>query len=351
MSRFKYYLLLILIQFEFFTAFSQDEKLFSFEKLKPIVQVFGTASYDFENERYSYGFGRAHLGFQYQFNEDWSAKIIIDRGRPTKIADITVEDYYGNILNIQDASNEGSYYTMFLKFASLKWQINKHWSIEGGSVLQNHYITQERFWGLRYVAQTFQDLYWKIPSADLGFITRFKANDVFGFDLAVTNGEGPRVNQDKEGKVKLAVGIDVNPSKKIQTRAYGHIRNSDMTDAGTEQMASVFCGVRPSEKFRIGGEFNYMKNLNYTKEIDSYGISLFSVYRIREKTEVFARYDRLMYKFPSQINFNGNDGNTFIGGVSYSPLKGINLSVNYQAWFTDDADNQNALQLSMEYKF
>ena len=226
MSRFKYYLFLIVIQLVFYTAFSQDKKLF-FDKLKPIVQVFGTASYDFENTRYSYGFGRAHLGFQYQFNEDWSAKIIIDRGRPTTIADILIEDYYGNVLNIQDASNEGSYYTMFLKFASLQWTMNEHWTLEAGALLQNHYITQERFWGLRYVAQTFQDLYWKIPSSDLGFMARYKSNKVFGFDVALTNGEGPRVNQDTEGKVKMAAGIDVNPAENIQTRIYGHFRNSE----------------------------------------------------------------------------------------------------------------------------
>ncbi len=43
---------------------------------KPIVQVFGTAAYDFENNTYGYSLGRAHLGFQYQFDKKWSAKII-----------------------------------------------------------------------------------------------------------------------------------------------------------------------------------------------------------------------------------------------------------------------------------
>lgn len=54
---------------------------FEFNKLKPIVQVFATSSYNFDENRYEYGFGRAHLGFQYQFDDKWSSKIIIDRGK------------------------------------------------------------------------------------------------------------------------------------------------------------------------------------------------------------------------------------------------------------------------------
>ena len=41
-------------------------------------------------------------------------------------------------------------------------------------VLQNHYITQEKFWGYRYVAPTFQDKYYGIPSSDLGIIATLK---------------------------------------------------------------------------------------------------------------------------------------------------------------------------------
>ncbi len=35
----------------------------------PIIQVFGAAAYDVENKHYGYSFGRAHLGFQYQFDD------------------------------------------------------------------------------------------------------------------------------------------------------------------------------------------------------------------------------------------------------------------------------------------
>jgi len=248
-------------------------------------------------------------------------------------------------------TKEGAYYTMFLKFASLQWKVNDKLSLEGGAILQNHYITQERFWGLRYVAQTFQDLYWHIPSSDLGFIAYYKLNKTFSFDAAITNGEGPRVKQDAFGKIKMAGGLNINPTEKIQTRIFYHNRQSGIDSTATEQMLSFFIGVKPSAKFRLGAEFNYMKNLDNNKDLNSLGYSVYSTFKIHE-TEVFVRFDRLLYEESAINNLAvlGN-GNTLMGGVSYSPVKGVQLSLNYQAWLPDDdAKPQNRVLFSMEYK-
>jgi len=326
---------------------------FDSHKLKPIVQVFGTAAYNFNGNRYEYSFGRAHLGFQYQFNAKWSSKIILDRGRPSTVGLFVVSDSLGNQLNVQNTSSEGAYYTMWLKFASLQWKINDNLTIEGGAILQNHYITQERFWGLRYIAQTFQDLYWKTPSSDLGFIATYKLNQVITIDAAITNGEGPRYKQDAFGKVKIAGGLDINPSEKIHTRIFYHNRQSGIDNTATEQMISLFVGVQQSEKIRIGGEFNYMENLDNISKLNSYGFSLYSTYKMTNKTELFARYDRLFYEVSDNPDANiKNDGNSIMTGISHSPIKGINISLNYQGWFPDETTNQNenSILISMEYK-
>ncbi len=315
--------------------------------IKPIVQVFGTASYDIENNIYGYSFARAHLGFEYQFNEKWKSKIIVDRGRATSVGEIIVTDLNGNSMVAQNSSTEGAYYTMFLKFASLQWKVNDRFSLGGGAILQNHYITQERFWGLRYVAQTFQDLYWHIPSSDLGFIANYKLNKVLSFDVAITNGEGPRKIQDVFGKVKFAGGMDINLSDKIQTRIYYHNRQSIMDNEKNEQLVSVFAGLTLSTKLKIGGEFNYIENLYYLEQLNSYGFSIFSTYKLVDKTELFARYDRLC-----NDNFTDNR-NSLIGGISYSPVDGISISLNYQGCLQDEIlnTNENNFLLSMEYKF
>jgi len=86
---FKKIIIIGLIALIHVVTFAQ-EKQDLIKNLTPIVQVFGTASYNLENNYYGFSFGRAHLGFQYQFNEKWSSKIIIDRGRATSVGEITV---------------------------------------------------------------------------------------------------------------------------------------------------------------------------------------------------------------------------------------------------------------------
>lgn len=122
----------------------------------------------------------------------------------------------------------------------------------------------------------------------------------------------------------------------------------------TEQMVSLFAGYKPTNKFRIGGEFNYMDHLNNANGVKSYGFSVYSVCQMMKKTDLFIRYDRLLYDLNHDENITNikGDGNTILLGIAYSPLKGINLSLNYQGWNPDDkTDNINNVLLSMEYKF
>ena len=322
--------------------------------LRPIVQVFGTGAYDTENQHYSYSFGRAHLGFQYDFNDRWSGKLIIDRGRPTTVGEITVTDGEGNSLDVENDSKEGSYYTMWLKFASLSWQVSDRLLLEGGALLQNHYITQERFWGLRYVAQTFQDMYWHIPSSDLGFMANYKISDVLNIDAALTNGEGPRRDQDSEGAVKSAIGLDIVPSESFQTRLYYHNLQAKESGNENEQLFSAFAGFRPSKKLKIGAEYNHMSHLRTQNNLDSYGFSVYSVFKLNETTDIFGRFDHLAYDHPANTDsFNGEDRNAIIGGISHMPVNKVRLSLNYQGHFYDEStlDNENIIMLSMAYKF
>jgi rhodanese-related sulfurtransferase len=325
---------------------------FSTENLKPIIQIFGNASYDIDKKNYAYAFSRAHFGFSYTYNDRWSTKIILDRGRPTSINDISITDTAGNSLSVESQIQDGAYYTMFLKFASVKWYANKRLSIEAGAILQKHYITQERFWGLRYVAQTFQDLYWKIPSSDLGFIAHYKINSFLAIDAAITNGEGPRIKQDAFGKVKFSSGLNFTPTKNIQSRIYYHNKQSGLDSSATEQMFSVFTGIKIKEKLRIGGEFNYMQALYNQINANSFGFSIFSAYKLKHNTELFLRYDRLINEAQQQENYLSEENNTLIGGISFSPIEKIYFSLNYQGQFmNNDNKKKNMLLFSMEFAF
>ena len=346
-----------------YPASSQDStNVFGFDhsSVKPVIQVFGNFEYNPTRDvskDYSFWFGRAHLGLQYQFNKSWSAKIIIDRGKPTTVGQISVTDSAGNAFLVNNTSKEGAMNTMFLKFASLQWKVNDHLTLEGGAILQNHYITQEKFWGYRYLAETFQDRYYRIPSSDLGFITYVKPCEKFGFDVAVTNGEGFRFDQDAYGDVKIASGIDFLPVRNLQTRFYYDYTtpSKNPSKPSVQQLYSFFAGYKSGERFRAGGEFNYRKNHLQMTHHDLFGYSVFASCKTGKRMELFARFDHLQANVMEGDVHNWNYQNTgkaYITGIHYLAAEGVNVSLNYQGWQPDDAaiHFQHHVLLSFEYK-
>lgn len=328
-------------------------------KGKVIVQVFGNFDYNAtSNAQKSYGFwfGRAHLGYEYQFDHQFTGKVIIDAGRPTTVGQIQVTDPDGNDLEVTNPSKEGSHYTMTLKFASLEWRPNGNVTIQVGGVLQNHYITQEKFWGYRYIAPTFQDRYYGIPSGDLGAIGYFRVSPKLRVDIALTNGEGFRFDQDAYGDVKLAGGVDYIPVKGLETRFFYDITRSDNpVKPANQQLYSLFAGYKHGSLFRIGGEYNYRKNHLGLASHDIFGLSVYGATRISKRVELFARYDKLSsntLKGEQKEWYYNHTGNAYMSGFHYVPVKGINVSLNYQGWqpASSKSEFQHHIILAFEYK-
>lgn len=324
-----------------------------------IIHVFGNFDYNATRDAQQQGkfsIGRAHLGYAYKFNDKFSGKIVLDAGRPTTCETIEVYDSQGNKLDVVDNIKNGSHYTMTLKFASLEWQPNDNVIIQVGGILQNHYITQEKFWGYRYIAPTFQDKYYGIPSGDLGIISYFQINPKLSFDFAITNGEGFRSDQDAYGDFKMAIGLDYFPIEGLQTRFFYDYTKSEKPDNNTQQqLLSLFVGYKQENKFRVGVEYNYRKNHHLINNHDLFGYSIFGSYAVLKQLELFARFDQLRSnKSKGEShgwNYN-NTGQAYISGVSYSPVKGINFSLNYQGWQPENnnLNFQHHILLSFEYK-
>ena len=291
---------------------------------------------------------------QYQFAKNWSAKVIIDRGKPTTIVLISVTDSVGNAFLVNNTSKEGAMNTMFLKFASLQWKVNDHLSLEGGAILQNHYITQEKFWGYRFVAETFQDRYYGIPSSDLGLIAYYKINKKFGIDAAFTNGEGPRIDQNIKGNIKTAAGIDIAPNDHFISRIYYHHNASGVQGRNAaEQLYSVFAGYRQKDFFRLEGELTKIDSYKNYTSLYSWGYSLYGNFAVKNSSSIFLRFDRLIFKKTDNLNIDVPfNGNAFIGGIVFSPVQGISLSLNYQGFHFDTPSKhmQHRLLASFEYK-
>jgi hypothetical protein len=315
MRRYKLLVLLVFLGAGSFLQAQDSTKLkgFDYTKLKPIVHFFGNAEFNPSadvSKDYSFWIGRTLFGFQYQYDKHWSGKVLIDRTKLT-----------------------GSINTMYVKTANLRWTPNDRFAMEGGVVSQNNYVPFETYWGYRFVAETFQDRYFAIPSTDIGLIAYYQISKKLALDVAVTNGEGPRIDQDSLGRIKLAGGINFYPVRQIQARAFYHLKS--MGTPGhpqVEQLFNAFLIYRPGNKIRFGAEFIYVKNYSGVEGTDTYGGTLFGCITLYKTLNYVLRYDRLI--------INHNQGtivapsffsqNALISGVSVSPVRGITLCVNYQ---------------------
>jgi len=338
-------------------SFAQTDTTFK-PSGKVLVQVINRTLYETDGTTGKYGMyiNRAHFGYRYQFAPKWSGTVIVDLGRPTVFGNLIVKDTAGNSLPDSYSYKEGSYYTMTLKFSYLEFNPTPKIKLQAGGILQNHYITQEKFWGYRYILETFPDRYFGIPSSDLGFIGYFSPLKWLSFDAALTNGEGFRLNQDTHGNVKYAAGVDLKPLKGWITRFYyDNSASGDPLKPATQQLLSVFSGYRLPKLFRIGAEYNYHVNHGNLQNKDLYGISVYGTYEMTERFEIFARFDKLQSNTISGAENAWNyatNGQAYITGVHFVPVKNIALSLSYQGWQPANKAlaYKNTFALSFEFK-
>jgi hypothetical protein len=301
-------------------------------KLKPLVHVFGNAEYNPSKEvtkDYSFWLGRMLVGFQGEFNSKWSTKVQIDRFRL-----------------------ENSVNTMYVKMANIRWAPNDRIAIEGGVIAQNNFIPFETFYGYRFVAETFQDRYYGVPSTDVGVAGYFKPWKKLSVDVALTNGEGPRIEQDNLGEIKMAGGVTYNPIEQIQARAFYSFKPAAKTGVSPEHLFNGYFGFRAGDFLRAGTEFTWVDGFQHLP-VTTWGTSTFAWITLYKNLKFLVRYDDVLYKQPEGASFVlPNSGNALITGFSLSPLKGITLCLNYQGFFTDFnlKPDSHRLLFSFEYR-
>ena len=301
-------------------------------KFTPVVHVFANAEFNSTNgvsKDYSFWIGRMMAGGSYAFDKHWSAKVLIDRTRL-----------------------EGSINTMYLKLAHLRWAPTERIAIEAGTVFINSFIPWEIFYGYRFVAETFQDRYYGIPSSDIGVIGYFNLSDAFSLDLALTNGDGPRLDQDIFGKLKFAGGLTYSPNSRFQARVYSHIKESGAEGALAEQLITGYAGYSAGEKMRFGVEYSYMNQYQNIPGYVTYGSSAFVIIKLVKSLKFLARFDDLFYRVPEGMpDLNPVSGNAYISGISFSPIKNITLCLNYQGFISDWNVNPDSHRFLFSFEY
>lgn len=275
---------------------------------KPIITIFDQIGVSFDNSgelsKVGFNLERAYLGYQYQFNENWSTKVVYDMGKG------------------DDASMQRMGY---VKNAQVDYK-NGGFKMSAGLTSTRQFKVQEDFWGHRYVYKSYLDECKWASSADMGFTAEQKVCKGLSVDISMMNGEGyKKLQADKH--MQYSLGITAEPMEGLLLRGYADLKTAD---AGNPQSnMGLFVGYKLS-KFRIGAEYNMQLNNGNVDGHSLTGLSLYAVAQLKEQSELFARCDygtsnttvtadAWNYKY---------DGTTLLLGYQYKANKMLSISPN-----------------------
>ncbi|MBN2522566.1 MAG: hypothetical protein JXB24_04795 [Bacteroidales bacterium] len=330
---------------------SAQEETVTENEFAPNGHAFGKVFWNYNynvtkdaEQRNSFALQRAYLGYQYNFSEKISTKITLDGS----------------------GSSEASDFTVFLKTAQLDWNATEPVKLSFGLMGLKQFDTQEKLWGYRYIFKSLQDEYKFGSSADLGVNAEVSIIQNLTANLFILNGEGYKHIQDDMGRIKAGGNLIYTPVKGLILKGYYDIYDGkvEVNDSVSKDTCSIhtlsfFAGYKAA-KFRIGAEYNILLNgTKYAKQAadhDITGIAIYGTYVINKKFEVFGQW--MLYKSnkseDSDETWNyDEDGNLFLAGIQYAPVKGVKVAANYRAFLYDNPDinTDSYFFLNFEYAF
>ena len=285
---------------------------------KPIAEIFTDFHYSMKPsvKTTGYSVNRAYFGYNYIADENFSATIKLNIGNPDDVLPVTEPRRYG-----------------FFREASISYSKDKL-NLTLGMTTTRLFDFQQKFWGKRYVANTYQSLNNYGTVADLGLVADYKFSDIVDVDVTLMNGEGYYKIQ-LDNSLKPSLGITISPIKEVAIRAYG-----DMIKIhGLWQTTLVgFAGFK-NDKITIGGEISHKSNLDLIDGHHAWGFSGTGAVNLTKKIEFFTRYD-----YSTSVIAPGDatqwnlvkDGQFLINGFQYTFNKIVKIALDNQATFPTD---------------
>ena len=299
---------------------------------KAIGEIFTDFHYISGDTSKTTGFGinRAHLGYNYTPEGNFSSTVIINIGTPEDLAEGSRPKRYA-----------------YFREASVAYTKDKL-TIHFGMVSTRIFDFQQKFWGKRYLGTEFQALYEYGTVADLGVVVDYKLNNLLKFDISLLNGEG-YTNVQLDNNLRTAMGILITPGI-VAIRLYADVMKKG--DAWQTTLIT-FAGVK-TDLFSIGGEASYKTNIDLSEGHDIWGLSATGSVFIIEKTDIFARLDYIGAIPQTVLNNDYNKYTTYyIVGIEHNFTENLKMALNYRRTNPKMADKQSfdAIFLNAAFKF
>ncbi|MCX7954624.1 MAG: hypothetical protein N3A01_05475 [Bacteroidales bacterium] len=319
----------------FFVGFSLNAKYYlagnDSLKIKIYGNIFSYFSGSYQKQHkpyYSSDMPTALIGFKKEFFNKTQFYLIYDVARTT--SNIEVKDSANKPLTVSFL--KGSDFTAYLKQAEVAYNFYKNFYLCSGQLLTEQYLTiQDKFWGLRYICFTFQEMYRFGNPADFGIrlcYDRQKVKTTF----SILNGDGPFNKQDSEGILMFAFSAFFKENRFL-LNFYTDYQKYNLE----RKVFSLFSGYE-SKRIKAGVEGSLVYNDKFINSHDYKGLSSFIQFKVKDNLVVFCRYDNLR-----KLNYYSN----LIIGYSWQVDHNLFISNNIRVI------NEKTLQifLNMGYKF
>jgi hypothetical protein len=284
----------------------------------PITEIFADFHLNLNDTSKTSGFGlnRAYLGYTFTPDDHFAGSVIINAGNPEDLAPGSIAKRYA-----------------YIREASLSYS-NEKLKIAFGITGTRLFEFQQRFWGKRYIANTYQSINGYGFIADLGIVVDYQISDILKADITLMNGEGYNKIQ-LDNSLRSSLGFTLTPENGFAFRIYGDITH---TKKLWQPMFVGFAGFK-NERITIGAEITYKSNLDLNKGHHAWGLSGTGSVHLAEKTEVFARYD-----YSKSVIAQGDfqrwnhllDGDFLILGIQYTFNSFVKIALDYQGIYPYD---------------
>lgn len=275
-------------------------------KGKAVIQVFGNFYTGFGADNDSRGFAleRSYVGYEYNAGNGLTIKGVMDMGKSSDVSD--------------------NHRIAYIKNALVQWKTG-NLTLNGGLIPTTQFNFQEKFWGYRYVMDTFQGLYKYGSSADLGISASYKFADWVTADAIIVNGEGYKKLQVNDG-LNYGLGLTLNPFGGLNMRFYAGINEASNNELKDKVNLAALIGYK-ADRFSVGAEYNFMKNASYVDGADQSGYSIFTTVVLSEMVNMYARFDDLY----SSDDWNiAGDKSVAILGAQVKLGKFVKLAPNFR---------------------
>jgi hypothetical protein len=302
---------------------------------KPVAEIFTDFHLNLSDTSKTTGFGlnRAFFGYNFLPGGNFSGSVIVNIGSPDELSPGAVRRRYA-----------------YFREASLSWtkeRINVSFGITGTRIFNY----QQKFWGKRYIANTYQSLNGYGFIADLGVVMDYKISDIISADVSLANGEGYTELQ-LDNSVKTSVGITITPIKQLALRFYGDI---DKPKGIWQSTLVGFAGFK-SELITVGAEISFKSNLDMVAGHNAWGVSGTGAINITKKADLFVRYDYSTSLVVPGENLQWNnkkDGSLLIFGLERIMSQNVKIALDYQGTFPYSPERQksDAIYVNALFKF